>query len=255
MSCTFCGSETKRNQELCKDCISYLPPILKINTKNTSIETLCLIIDKIKRYDDVFCATAYYGDLAIDDVNLLFAVSKKYRNDKPVEKNIFSIYDLENIDFHCKSPRASHETVYADVEFSFKTLLSNNTCNVIIKKNAKCQSKRTDSSHLSWALPAELSMFQEMFMQLVKKASERLNKILSGYTVYDLKVEKARDMFMLNKDYTLEELNWSKSTLLKVFEADPFNIGAVEKIIDNYRLLVYELQAQKTTKKKGNCDS
>ena len=252
MNCVICegplpklGATNTQSGKICKHCASKIPPVLSGLLDNFADYTLQSIIEYEDKVYDQFSATASYGSLHIDSVNGLFAISNKLNGDKPVERNVFSAYDLSEVALYCKSPKVDHNQVYVDVEFSAYIEHLRIPIKVIVKKKAHCQTKRTDSTHLSWEEPGDMKMFITMFNTMLSGLWEKMKTMLCGKTIHEMEVERARALFMLPPTYTLDELKKARNMMAKVYHPDvaEFDTTEAQKTINAaFRLLKQELE-------------
>ena len=77
---------------------------------------------------------------------------------------------------------------------------------------------------------------------------QRMNTMLCGTTVQDLELEKARALFMLHEDYTMEDLKKARNLLMKVYHPDASGVAdtteASQIINRSFVLLKNHLQLQ-----------
>jgi hypothetical protein len=142
-----------------------------------------------------------------------------------------------------------HNQVYVDVEFAAEITPLRLPIKTIIKKHVHCATKREDSKHLSWEEPGDMKMFITMFNTMLSETWQKLNKMLCGQTIHEMEVEKARNLFMLRENYTIEELKKARNMMAKVFHPDvaEFDTTEAAKIINHsFRLLKAEFNKEET---------
>jgi hypothetical protein len=228
MDCLVCGkpagiSSTKiKNGKICKECASKLPSLMLEKNPYYQDGTLKNAMNYAKEKTEEFSATASYGKLHIDSIHGLFCIANSLTKDgKPKSgNNIFSMYDLAEVGLVCKSPRADKNNVIVDIEFSCS--LENPHCHfsTIVKKGARCQTRRIDVKTVEWDEPNDLCMFRSMFNQMLSGAFEKINDFLCGKTVHEFEIEKARALFMLPEDYTADDLKKAYRLMMKVWHPD-----------------------------------
>lgn len=229
MDCIVCGkpvqalSGTKlKNGKICKDCAAKLPSMMIEGVPYLQDYTLKHAISYVAENMERFSVTASFGDLHIDEIHGLFAISKGLTPDgKPKSgNNVFSIYQLTEVGLTCTSPRVDHNNVLVDAEFMCRLEDPYITVKTLVKKSLRCQTKRVDNSHVSWEEPSDMAMFKTLFNQMLTGAWEKVNQILCGKTVYEFELEKARAIFMLPKDYTASDLKKARRLMMKVYHPD-----------------------------------
>ena len=257
MTCLLCGKEISTfsshktpDGRICKDCYKTIPSLLWKGSSYPS-ETTLRVAQKmaLDNYENFF-ATSSYGDLHLDEMNSLFAIAKKLdKRGKPIDSfNIFSIYDLDDIGISCDKLSASDHNLYTSVEMTFEILKPHMRVKTQIKKRAKCKYKQVDSSHIEWTEPKELTFFRSILYQMLSGSFDRLKGLLAGKTLHDWDVEKARTVFMLDDDYSEQDLKKARRMLMKVYDPDVAEEDTsrdVTIINDMYDLLKMELEERK----------
>lgn len=229
VNCMICGNNIKmltgkklERGQVCSTCLSQIPSLILDIAPYLPEYSLKSIMDTTAKNLEKFSVTASYGDLHIDEINGVFAIAKAL-DDKGKPKgnaNVFSIYDLTEVGLYCKSPRADHNIIVADVEFKFKLSNIMSEIKVIIKRSAKCNHKRINPQEVSWEEPHEMEMFKTLFNQMLSGAWQKVNQYLCGKTVREFEIEKARAIFMLPDDYTDADLKKARRLMMKVYHPD-----------------------------------
>lgn len=214
------GSVSIYSGKICKECAAKAPSVAMAHSSNWSSYSVEAMIQYENEVFDQFDATASYGELHIDTVHGLFAISKKLKDDKPITRDVFSALDLSEVALYCKSPRVDNHVVYVDVEFMCRIEPLALNIKQIVKHKVRCETKRVDSSHVEWQTPGDLQIFIEMFNTMLSGLWQRMNTMLCGTTVQDLELEKARALFMLHEDYTMDDLKKARNLLMKVYHPD-----------------------------------
>lgn len=248
------GAISVQNGKICKSCASRIPKVMLETSENWADYTLQTAIDYEDEIYDKFEVTASYGSLHIDTVHGLFAISQKLNDDKPADRCVFSAYDLSEVAIYATSPKVDHGQVYVDVEFKARIENLRLPIKVIIKKKVHCQTKRTDPEHVTWEDPSDMSMFITLFNTMLSGLWENINRKLCGQTVHELEIEKARNLFMLPENYTMEELKKARNMMMKVYHPDvaEFDTTAASKIINNsFKLLKNELELDSASRKEN----
>ena len=254
MTCLLCGKEISNfsshktpDGRICKDCYKTIPSLLWKSSAYLS-ETTLRVAQKmaLENYENFF-TTSSYGDLRLDEMNSMFAIAKKIdKRGKPIDSfNIFSIYDLDDIGISCDKLSARDNSLYTSVEMTFEILKPHMRTKVTIKKRAKCKYKQVDSSHIEWTEPKELTFFRSILYQMLSGSFDRLKGLLAGKTLHDWDVEKARTVFMLDDDYTEQDLKKARRLLMKAYHPDVAEEDTSREVTiinDMYDLLKMELE-------------
>lgn len=229
MTCMLCGKETSffsshktMDGIVCKECYKKIPSLLFKDSKNQSESAIRIAKESAENNFERFSTTSSYGSLRLDENNGLFAIAKKIdKSGKPINSyNVFSIYDLDDIGINCASVQSDRNNLYTTVELTFKLLRPYMSAKVKIKKRAKCTYKRVDSSHIEWTEPKELTFFRSILFQFLSGSFEKLKEFLAGKTIHDWEIEKARTVFMLEEDYSEQDLKRARRLLMKVYHPD-----------------------------------
>lgn len=201
---------------LCKACYNKIPKLIRPYIKGYSSYDIASVLSNTEKNKE-FSPTATYGKLQIDDLHGMFAVETKG------ELSIFNCLDLEEIGLYCTSPSVDrNNSVYCNVEFSCKLAHSNIQFKTEVKTHVNCRSHKTDSSHLEWTEPGDLSMFRNMFMQAFENAKTRYNRTVGNNLVskHDIEILKAEALFMVDGQYSDTYLMETKDKLLQVFTGE-----------------------------------
>ena len=239
---------------LCSTCMSHIPQVLKPSIRKYSLEQIREIIAWIDKYHSyyikTFDETASYGDLHIDEYHGLFAIcSKKQIIDGKLPDtcyDIFSCLDLTDVGLATKNAAANDNSVNVDIELMCEIDHPAISFKKIIKSNAKCIMKRLDSETVQYSEPESLSVFRNIFNQMLKSALEKYNYNVQNdfLTKQDVEIFAAKSLFMLDEVFSKEELKQQRNRMLKVFHPDEANGESSEmatytkRINDAYKLLL-----------------
>ena len=254
MNCLVCGEPvaamtgTKlQNGRICKKCTAQLPTLLIKGTPYLQEYALRNAMNATTRNMERFNATASFGELHIDEMHGLFCIAQALDSSgKPkTGSNVFSMYDLTDIGLFCKSPRVVNNGVVVDVEFRCQLESLRLPISVIVKKNCKCSTKRVDAKNVEWEEPNDMAMFRTLFNRMLSGVCEKVCEVLCGKTVHAFELEKARAIFMLPKDYNLEDLKKARRLMMKVYHPDKAEDDVTREaqiINESYDLLRAELE-------------
>jgi hypothetical protein len=219
------------NGVICKDCAAKVPSVIRGKLSNYYDLELKTIIDKmqfVKERNDKFIATASYGKLHIDEVHGLFAVSDKVNADGVLSdtSSIFYCLALTEVGLYCTDPTAQKGKVTCNVEFSCSMSQVNIAFKTRIKTGANCDFKKEAGNQLSWSEPGDLSLFRSMFNQMIATEAEKLRTNYSKRfeTQATLDLFRAETLFMLDGEYTEEDVKKMHNRLAKAFHPDTTDI-------------------------------
>ena len=230
---------------ICKTCLNRIPQCTHSSIRNmTANEIKRLIQYEENPLFQKFSVTASYGTLHIDEMNGLFIVSEKSNiHGTPVEKtNLFHVLDISNAGIYCIKPRIFKRQVVVDVVFECELNALNIHIKETIRQQIICQQKRIDDNHVSWDEPGDLSMFRNMFNQMLKNEDIKFRKKYESSFVSKeaLDIMKAKCLFMLEDDFSKEELRKQRDAYMKLFHPDISTNSHVyaQKINEAYSILL-----------------
>lgn len=254
MDCLVCGQAVSalsgakiKNGKICKACASKLPSLMLEGSPCLHEGTLKHAINYTAENMERFSATASFGELHIDEIHGLFALAKQLDdNGKPKSgNNVFSMYKLSDIGLTCTSPRADHNNVLVDIEFTCQLEDPYINIKTRVKKGVRCHTQRVDSTHVSWDEPNDMAMFRTLFNNMLKGTWENVHQYLCGKTVYAFELDKARAIFMLPQDFTASDLKKARRLMMKVYHPDKAGEDVTREaqiINDAYDLLKADLE-------------
>ncbi len=211
---------------LCKECATYIPDVIKKSLEIYEDNNIRMIIENSQsEKNKQFEATASYGNLHIDEKHGLFAVSEKINKDGtiPNPANVFDCLEVQAIDIYCKDPSVnSNGSVSCKVEMMCELINPRISFKCTVKKNAKCNSRKIDATHLNWEEPGDMSMFRNMFNHMIDTAIRRLEREYQDnfLTPETISLFKAETLFMLHEGYDTEEVKSQWKRLIKTFHPD-----------------------------------
>lgn len=170
-----------------------------------------------KIQNESFEQTAAYGSLSIDEINGVFKVKENSGS------YIFDAIDMTEGNILCTNPKVnSSNIVYADVEFYYKMESPHIELRVTINKNRRCQSKKVSGNSLEWQEPADLTMFRNMFNQMLENARKKYDETCRNTLICkaDIDYFKAKSLFMVEDDYDEEEIKIIRKKMMKIYHPD-----------------------------------
>lgn len=245
VECLVCSTEMGWMQgtrvdggRVCRECSGKVPALLLEWGRN--LNKYCLenamrgTAERLER----FSATASYGELHIDEIHGLFCIARSLNAEGKPSKgnNVFAMSDLTEIGLTCGSPRETKLGVFVDVELQCAFAEMDFIFKKIVKRNCKCKSKPGEGKRMVWEEPGDLVMFQSMLQQVVTNTWERVNQMLCGRALLGLELDKARAVFMLPENYSIEDLEESYCRLRGVFE-NP-DLSREKEILERYYFLL-----------------
>ena len=177
--CIICGGNTgilspkTKKGPVCKNCVSYIP--YKVNIPSASVDSLNTIIANNKEKAKQFECTASYGNLYIDAVHNIFLISRKADKGVPLEYGqIWNISDCEEVGLFCtdiKNIGKSSNFVVCTIKLRVKEK-NKKSEDFIVLVGESCSFKQslTDHTLLECREPEKLSVFRNMFNQMVDNA-------------------------------------------------------------------------------------
>ena len=252
MKCDICGKEVglfdkkkASNGTLCFNCYKEFPEILQPKISHLTINEIAEIVDyenQLKRID--FIESASYKKIHIDDMHGLFAIQDKCITDgNPL--NVFSVLDLKDISLHCKNPKANNSGVTCTIELTCEFQNENMSFKTTIANSAKCDVERISRSQVEWREPDELNMFRNIFNQMLKNTVEKYQRETNWSYRFksDYDYFEAKSIFLLDDDYTEEDVKRRRKLLMKSFHPDNGDIdpSCAIKINNAYKVLLKKI--------------
>lgn len=250
-NCVICGSSLNflnsrkiNNGQICVECSNKIPSVVRGDiTEYTDFEIKEIIDyqlnakDVLKKHYKGFLSTANYGDLLIDENSGYIGVNKGK------ELDLFFCLDLKDVGISCTNIRVEgNNSVYADIELRCLFNKPNLIFETIIKKHVKCPITKNSPTDVEVREPNDLIMFKTLFNQMLKNADRNVGRKLISVlkNKHNLELIKAQSLFMVEDDYTLEDIKETKRILIKAFHPDESNTSNTryaQRINEAYRIL------------------
>ncbi|MBO4847065.1 MAG: J domain-containing protein [Lachnospiraceae bacterium] len=235
---------------ICKDCSQLMPSSTLRSLKMEPASTVKRLIDitrsNIPRYRKIFDETSHFGNIHIDERNGLIALcSNREIKDGKLKsscKNIFSVLNVQDCNFNIKTESSSENAVKVSIHF----ILVLAEPNITIKEqigHATCNAHRVDYEHISYSEPSALTLFRSIFVGMLRQTWEKYDYMQSHNFISPQAVELtlSRALFMVDEQYTLNEIKRQRNRLIKAFHPDSNkDIDATkytEKINNAYKIL------------------
>ena len=177
--CIICGKEagvlsqkTKKGH-VCKECASYVP--YNVNISSASADYLNNTVSVNKEKAKQFECTASYGNLYIDAVRNMFLISRKANKGESLEfGHICRIEECEELGLFCtdiKNVGKSSNFVVCTIKLRVKER-NKDSRDYIVLVGESCSFKpsKVDRTMLECKEPEKLSVFRNMFNQMVDNA-------------------------------------------------------------------------------------
>lgn len=238
--CIFCEtgktnffSQRANDGYYCKECANKISAF--IDTKTSTTKSIKALIKFNEKRRKSFKATSSFGNLYLDSVNKMICISKGGTSDNPFHLcDIYSIYDLKQISFHCVNVRnigQKTDNIVCDVEIFFATDFI--TGRSIIVKNEPCNFTYNNNRQIEYSEPVKLGVFRNIFNQMIEdekfKIENKLEDIRKGMKQINNEsgaVDWAKGVLMLDKgnNYTDREIKEHRNYLMKALHPDTNNV-------------------------------
>ena len=233
--CVLCGGKTNlfskktAEGEICKDCLSMIPISVKLNVSKT--EFLKRIHDENLEKKKDFETTASYEGVYIDSIHGMVCICKKGNKEEPPEfHDIFRVTELIEAGLFCtniKNVGTTTNSIVCDIKFRLKTKDISNE--YLIVKGKKCAYKTIGNGKLEWIEPYELSMFRNVFNQMIEDVAFNLLGKLK--TIQEMKAvlsaeeesrEWAKGVLFIDRDSVCdsETIKNKRNELARIFHPD-----------------------------------
>lgn len=229
--CCFCGScfyffgNKIEDGYICSECKRCIPS--NINLRCSESSYLRPMLEENKKRREKFSCSASYGSLFIDGKNNMFCISKQRHGMLPLFfGDIFYINELTNVGFFCTNARVVERKVLCDISFTYTT--DTQSTEVIIARMQKCDYE-VCGNRVSWSEPQKLSIFRELFKQMIDNEYsvlniklQRMQEMKRYISEEDKNTEWAKGVFFLGTEETtnLTELRNRRNFLIKKFHPD-----------------------------------
>lgn len=253
--CVICGEKagffSKKTGEgkICKKCLRYVPR--SINLPSAGTDFLKKISSKNIEKSQFFETTASYEGIYIDTIHGMFCYSEKGTRDEPHDfKDIYRIDELTEVGIFCSNAKnvgTTRNIVICDIKFRVKTKDIN--VEFLISKGKKCSTKVKDGK-LEWTEPNELSMFRNMFNQMIDTAAfgmleklKAIQEMQKAVTIAEKKTDWAKGILFIGHDEecTSELIKAKRNEMVKIFHPDrnsPFaDTEIASQINEAYKIL------------------
>ncbi len=199
-NCVICGKETgpfapkTKAGPVCKECVAFVP--YKTNVSSTSVDSLKKMVDANRDKAKQFQCTASYGNLYIDTLHNLFLISRKSDKGSPLEYGqIWHISDCEEVGIFCtdiKNIGKSSNYIVCTIKLRVKERHKNSE-DFIVLIGEKCSFKPSAVDHtlLECREPEKLSVFRNMFNQMVDNALFAMARKLDYLNELKIAIETA----------------------------------------------------------------
>ena len=210
-----------------------------------------------------FHKTCSYGICQIDEDNQLIAICKNSNINRKgkLRRNPLDIYDLKylkDIKLDMRPCSVQKGPLTGNLRLYLSLSKPQAQIDVIIASKVKMNTRK-DGNYLSYTEPNDLIFFRSLLASTIESAQNTLNtgwcensdstdisceRILSNN---DSKYRDALNVFMLDDDYTEQDLKRQRNILLKDFHPDAGNTDNekfTERIVESYEILHKRLAEQ-----------
>lgn len=266
MNCIACNAELslinrekiKNKEYICKKCLKKMPNLISSSISDFESEE----IKQVKSYMEnnhqklleIFEVTDFFGSLFIDQYHGYFALHNPCKvTHKKLPKKCRDIYEFSNLTdagFLCKNVRnitiSGVSLVAMDVEFYFSLSYPHISVRTVIGSGVPCDMVRNSKGTIDYTEPAKLTMFRNQINQILQNnyaKNRRYQENVTSDANQNTEIIKAMALFMLDENFTKEDLKRQRNRLMKTFHpdsgADNTNMDVyAQKINDAYKLLI-----------------
>ena len=230
--CAICHKDSKkvfrvRDGFICSECRKYIPE--KINLKNTYSESLRKLYEKRKDIADTFDATAYIGNLYLDNVHCMLCYSKDGHKGTPLSLgDVYTVTELKEISLHLanvKNIGRRTPRIICDVKLKIKT--ADIDAEYIVARKKRCKVQEIENGKINFSEPMDVAVIREMLRQMFEDTFMGLDRKLKDILKYKELAENLKDtrwakgiLFLADREYTAEEVKAQYRKLCKIFHPD-----------------------------------
>ena len=249
-TCDICNTYIIRrkkckNGQICRSCYTNLPEFIKKDIKNTTVEQILGWNEHYTythaNYIDTFSPTASFGSFYIDEANGLIAIcpQNKIKEGKLHEsvRDIFNLLNLRKIHFDIDPVEQKGHELYCAIKLTIDFTEINKQYTYLIKRKVSCEKEYVDSEHIQFFPPYSLNMIETIVQRAYEEAVKNYN---NEYLLpNDLELYKAKALFMLDDEYTVDDIKGIYKKLIKTFHPDNGETDNkyIQLITKYYRLL------------------
>lgn len=227
---------------ICKECRKHFPSVLCLSDYEPHMVRSIVEYEKEKAAN--FDCTARLGNLYLDEMNLKFAYSISGKETPKEKCNVFAVQDIEELVLSLSEPVVIKEKVYCDILLTVYIKSPYIRFCRPIKKKVMCSCKRQDEKTIKFEEPKELYIIRCLFNQMIANSVSEMKKLLYLQGKYreqlaDSNLKRAEILFMLDEDYTYDDVKRSRNLLMKAFHPDvsEFDDKYAKKINDAFNIL------------------
>lgn len=246
MGCVVCDSPTGMfahkclDGPVCNDCYSKTPSFFRVKDFDGGVvRFVCRNYDNDnERMCKIFSETCKVGSFHFDSKNLLGVIGQINKDGTIDDGNsdIFSMANVKEVSFVMINPKAVNEKkVTCDIQIAITFNDTFWTINEIVSKGEVCVIK-DEGENISYDLPISVSIAWDEIIKAVNTKRGYIENAINNELVTedDLAFYKARVLFMVEQDYTIEEIEEVHCKLKNAFCGDEKRLG----IVDNAKNLL-----------------
>lgn len=168
-----------------------------------------------------FCETNKYGNLHLDSLNRLIAIgeSNEFYNGRIIDEGtlVFKISNLIDVAFDVDVLKSNEYEIKGNIKISFSLTKPNITIrNLIIKKAEKIHPIEYTENQVMFTLPPPVQLLWDEIINIINNTIANIVPI--EHEQKD--IIKAMGLYMVDENYTLEEIKKQRNRLMKAFHPD-----------------------------------
>ena len=247
--CSVCGTESGSTRNtVCKTCRAELPThfskrIFKIEPYELGFIHNYESNPDFKRYE----RTSGLGRLGIDEAHGLISIDDRKAAGKSIPF-LIKILDIDECGLYPTNVKANRNRILCDAEFCMRFVPTGTEYKFVIKRSIVCEYRRIDATHVEWVEPTSISFLRNIINTTFRIAAEKYadhTKIPEAKNALELVQAKA--LYMLDGEYTLDELKQRRNLLSKAFHPDVSGADTHDcekRILDAFQILKLHAKEQ-----------
>lgn len=239
---------------ICKECEKKLPSAHNVLSKNQALE----LMEYIGPED--FEATDYLGKLYIDENHGYIVLGEKVDNEGHTRSRfVYDALKITHFDLQFCTVKKVDKVMrgYINMEISFSE--PNITIRKKVIPSISVPYYIQDATHIAWDEPQELQDFKAVFYRMyhniweeeIKRREEEQKRFFEEHPHEDpdepeKQLQLAKTLYMIDGDFTEEDIKKQRNKLLKVFHEDMGGNSAyyAQQILKYYKVLTEYLEAK-----------
>lgn len=228
---------------ICSECAAKIP----LPARDEAGAYTCSELMDIIRYEEPlraigFSETSSLGDLKIDDMHGLFAISD--------ESSVYNVLDVTNFSISGENyheSRSHSGKLVCDAVFDCELARPSVHIKRTVLKGIECAYERVSHDHVQPKVPGVIQVMNDVFAQMYKNQAQKLTSVYNAKFAdkSSIEVMESELILMMHDGYELEDVNQQEETLLGAYEGHPdqeYYQGRIRRAANTLRMKLKEAE-------------